>query len=1096
MPGSFAAHLRIVLLGVAACGWMAGSDLSLARPQDAGNSTESAPQPLDFDTRLALDLPEYPEAGEKSEALHRLIEDLYYIETDSADWNRAILDLRRIGLPALGTIDASLTDSPVRVRIALARAWLSIHVELDRDGALTLYRILELLKDPHWEIREIVVQDLSEHFRPEFLPYLLDALRDPIWRVRLASLGGLGKLKDDRIASMFYECLRKEADEQLQAELVKLLGGFGYAPARDDFYRYLDSPNVQLSISSLGALIKIDGLNDPRLQEGLKQMISQFDRVGDDREMLAALSDAFRTAGSAAMGPLIERYRSESNPQVQNAIAGVLESIENDDKYAALAELIRGETQNMNRVDRCVRILRAGPEEVVLPLATDLFEKMKNPQGRQKVVEVLRDFKSEAARALILTLIDAKERDLVVRQQALQIMAYNPDPGYVPALTELINNDKQDNLRTVAANTLMQCVPQDDFSQLIELYNEISNQNVRTTLMTGLVNKASNAPKEQASILREFFSGCLDTGEVDMQVRAVDGLGRLNAVDMREKFQAMGLNRDLRIEVRSAIVAVLGREDWIDRSSLPVFEYVFKNHSDRNSLLDAVNGFSTLAREKYWGDNSQDEFDDFRLRQWDMFVEYLQRDPSQTDANVRDKLARVIPSIAKPEWLPQLYPFLENRDPSVRQNFLRVFAGETENPDLVPYLHSFIKMEETDDQLTRAYTLLANQKDPRSESLFLGVLKDSEVPGMRRQAIDYAGDMKLKEALPFIHKELGEDNRYLKSYCISALSKIADPSSIPVLKTQMEGTYAENAVIALGQFGLAEADALVVEYARKRFANKYGSELYFESARLLNDILPGVPALARREYERSLESVDETPLPFHPAACMRLGSICELEGDIDAALQYRRRAYTLAVKMELSNIENVTLYAVARDAYKTKVEMLAAQGRKDEVVRLLTEYLDLDGSGKAHNFAAWKLAESGFAPDTAIAWAKVANEKEPDRAYIVDTLAWAYYQAGDKKAALAQVERAVELDREECRQRGKSDTNPNYRYRLAVVRAALGDAAGAAEALDSVLQSTATLNADILAQPEFKTLRESDTEFAGKFDALVTTYNIKPTESK
>lgn len=78
----------------------------------------------------------------------------------------------------------------------------------------------------------------------------------------------------------------------------------------------------------------------------------------------------------------------------------------------------------------------------------------------------------------------------------------------------------------------------------------------------------------------------------------------------------------------------------------------------------------------------------------------------------------------------------------------------------------------------------------------------------------------------------------------------------------------------------------------------------------------------------------------------------------------------------------------------------------DVMERLLKENPD---NFQAMNYIGFTLAEQGKDLERALQLLKKADELAPDQAYIVDSLAWAYYKAGQGKEALKQIRRAVNL---------------------------------------------------------------------------------------
>lgn len=64
---------------------------------------------------------------------------------------------------------------------------------------------------------------------------------------------------------------------------------------------------------------------------------------------------------------------------------------------------------------------------------------------------------------------------------------------------------------------------------------------------------------------------------------------------------------------------------------------------------------------------------------------------------------------------------------------------------------------------------------------------------------------------------------------------------------------------------------------------------------------------------------------------------------------------------------------------------------------------------QAMNYIGFTLAEQNRDLERALSLLKKADELSPDQAYIIDSLAWAYYKAGNNREALRQIRRAINL---------------------------------------------------------------------------------------
>lgn len=90
--------------------------------------------------------------------------------------------------------------------------------------------------------------------------------------------------------------------------------------------------------------------------------------------------------------------------------------------------------------------------------------------------------------------------------------------------------------------------------------------------------------------------------------------------------------------------------------------------------------------------------------------------------------------------------------------------------------------------------------------------------------------------------------------------------------------------------------------------------------------------------------------------------------------------------------------------------LLEENGKRAEALEVMERLLEKNPDNfQAMNYIGFTLAEQGKDLERALELLKKADELSPDQAYIVDSLAWAYYKAGQGKEALKQIRRAVNL---------------------------------------------------------------------------------------
>ena len=90
--------------------------------------------------------------------------------------------------------------------------------------------------------------------------------------------------------------------------------------------------------------------------------------------------------------------------------------------------------------------------------------------------------------------------------------------------------------------------------------------------------------------------------------------------------------------------------------------------------------------------------------------------------------------------------------------------------------------------------------------------------------------------------------------------------------------------------------------------------------------------------------------------------------------------------------------------------ILDESGDKKAAMQLMEQIIEREPDNfQALNYVGYTLADGNRELERAVALLERAIQLAPDRPYIVDSLAWAYYRAGRKADALREIRRAVKL---------------------------------------------------------------------------------------
>ncbi|WP_051261858.1 tetratricopeptide repeat protein [Desulfovibrio inopinatus] len=185
-----------------------------------------------------------------------------------------------------------------------------------------------------------------------------------------------------------------------------------------------------------------------------------------------------------------------------------------------------------------------------------------------------------------------------------------------------------------------------------------------------------------------------------------------------------------------------------------------------------------------------------------------------------------------------------------------------------------------------------------------------------------------------------------------------------------------------------------------------------------------------KDPRQALSYLQQIP-SSHPQYTKSLdfGAQIALESDLnEKALELARQGSTIAPK----NLDFLVLQAAALDklgrldeaadimaqaaeqgASDTEIlyrygVILERAGKNDQALDVMEKIIALDPNhAEALNFVGYTLADRGQDLDRALELIQRALQSNPDSAYFIDSLAWAYYRKGDVKKAFTEIQRAV-----------------------------------------------------------------------------------------
>ena len=282
--------------------------------------------------------------------------------------------------------------------------------------------------------------------------------------------------------------------------------------------------------------------------------------------------------------------------------------------------------------------------------------------------------------------------------------------------------------------------------------------------------------------------------------------------------------------------------------------------------------------------------------------------------------------------------------------------------------------------------------------------------------------------------------------------------------------FAPQPKVALGRFHLANGNVTAARVEFERALDMDPNSIETLSQLIAIEMASARSADARRRLADHLERK-----PNDPALLLLTGKVLLASRAYSKAELVLRRV----TEVDPTNIESFTLLGqlyvsqkrlseaikefsaiVARDPRSSGAHtmlglLLHAQGNPDDAVHHYEKALDANpNAATAANNLAWLYAESGERLDRALMLAQAAKAQIPSNAEVLDTLGWIYAKQNMLVPAIANLEEAVKLSRNQ----------PLHLYHLGVAYAKSGDDAKARVALEQTLK----LRPDFERAPEVK----------------------------
>ena len=372
--------------------------------------------------------------------------------------------------------------------------------------------------------------------------------------------------------------------------------------------------------------------------------------------------------------------------------------------------------------------------------------------------------------------------------------------------------------------------------------------------------------------------------------------------------------------------------------------------------------------------------------------DYLQRHPDAMDARLELVLLLVKGSHFEEAERMLLAITGKERTPMVDYYHARALIGMRRNDEAIDYLRAAIRENPTftEAMLELAYLYERQSAYDKARSLYERLLRRNVSPDkIVLRLISLSLRMKQPEkALGYM--KYGPDN---DAFRITAAGLFME---------ERHYLQAEGLLKQVAASGKATADVYLLL-----------ADLSFEQ---------------RRNLAQACLWLDRVPEEQGDRALLLRAQLYAQDNQWDKALAFLRQgiaAYPakpvfglMEIRMLYSREKKEEAWAAAAQAMKRwptdeeiafiYASMLDEQGKKQDALAVMEQIiLDHPKSHAALNYIGYTLAEQGRDLDRALELLRRADALDPGQAYIMDSLAWAYFKKGDIDEALKQIRRAV-----------------------------------------------------------------------------------------
>ncbi|MFX1295658.1 MAG: HEAT repeat domain-containing protein [Promethearchaeota archaeon] len=367
-----------------------------------------------------------------------------------------------------------------------------------------LPQLREMLKDEDFKVRVASVGAIAKLRSKEDLPQLRERLKDEDSKVRVASVEAIAKLRSKEDLPQLRERLKDE-DSKVRVASVGAIAKLGSKEDLPQLRERIKDEDSKVRLASVEAIAKLRSKEDlPQLRETLKdkehevrvsaiEAIAELDSkkaLSQLKEMLKDKDYKMRVSAIEAIAklrfkealPQLRQMLKDYDYYVSIATVKAIAKLGSKEVLPQLREMLKGDSYA--RIDAVDAIIMLDAKEV-LP---QLSEMLKDDDSSVRRIAVYAIAKLDAKQILPQISEILNDDDSSVRRIAVGVIAKLGSKEYLPKLRELLKDDDY-HVRLATVKAIVKLGAKEDIKNFL-IY---------------LINQACNDPKSLNSFLNSII---------------------------------------------------------------------------------------------------------------------------------------------------------------------------------------------------------------------------------------------------------------------------------------------------------------------------------------------------------------------------------------------------------------------------------------------------------------------------------------------------------------------------------------------------------------------------------------------------------------